>query len=66
MLPVSLLLPRALSQQPDGTPSPGAEALNRTGAFVESLFGMGSATQSKILLSVAGVLVVWLDRKSVV
>ncbi|MEQ9569908.1 MAG: mechanosensitive ion channel, partial [Longimicrobiales bacterium] len=66
MLPVSLLLPQAPSQQPDGAPSPGAEALNRTGAFVESLFGMGSETQGKILLSLAGVLVVWLVRRLVV
>lgn len=40
--------------------------MDRTGAFLESLLGMGPEVQRKILLSVAAVLVVWLVRRLVV
>lgn len=53
-------------QTGDGVATPAAEAIDRTGAFLESALGMGPSTQQKVLLSVAAVLVVWLVRRLVV
>jgi small-conductance mechanosensitive channel len=52
--------------QVDSSVTPGAEALERTGAFFDSLLGMGPPVQRKLLLSVAAVFGVWLLRRVVV